>query len=370
MRFITLFVMIAALTFPSVAQTSKNDKKKTANELGVVAGGVIYSLPRTGIRITVEVEQEKYFRGPYADYAQKYLGIKGSSATDYDNWSFTGVKMETFGEPDPTEVYKASGSVASLLSLTESGILAGINSEVKTGSEKVYTSDFTPKLKVPLQVWDDVSMHSFLAEKDSIVQAGTKFKSFEEKAAEAAKDILKLRKRKALALAANYDKLPPDGDAYKVMVKELDNIIENYVALFTGKTFKAKYSYTFEVVPQGKGSNAVVAFRFSPSAGVLPENNVSGKPIMLELEPLDGINQKAGQLAIPAAGETHTKGVNYRVPGFANVRLLNGSEVIAQSRFALGQLGSVTTIPDGLLNGDYTIEFHPTTGAIKNIMTY
>ena len=38
MRFITLFVMIAALTFPSVAQTSKNDKKKTANELGVVAG--------------------------------------------------------------------------------------------------------------------------------------------------------------------------------------------------------------------------------------------------------------------------------------------------------------------------------------------
>ena len=370
MRSILLLFLIAGLTFQSAAQPSKNDKKKTASELEVVAGGIVYALPRTGIRITVEAEQERFFRGPYYEYAQKYLGISGAPSGDYENWTIVGVKMETFGEPDPAEVYKASGAVASLLSLTESGVLAGINSDQKGGESKSATSDFTRKVKVPLQVWDDVSMHSFLAEKDSVVRAGSQFKSFEEKAAEAAKDVLKLRKRKALTLAANYEQLPPDGDAYKVMVKELDKIIEDYVALFTGKSFKAKFSYTFEVVPQGKGNNAVVAFRFSPTAGVLPENNVSGKPIMLELDPLEALSQKAGQLSTPMPGETNSKGVNYRIPGYAVVRLLNGSEVLGQARFPIAQLGTTTPIPDGLLNGYHSFEIHPVTGAIKNITTY
>lgn len=370
MRSVLFSFIAVALLVSSVSVAAKDDKKKPASELGIVTGGVVYSLPRTGIRIKVEVVQEKFYHGPYYEFAQKYLGIKNAASADSENWTITDLKLETYGEPDPSAVYKASGSVASLLSLSESGVLLGINSEVKAESNKVYTSDFTKKLKVPSTVWPDVSMHSFLAEKDSLHNSGSSLKSFEEKAAEAAHDVLKLRKRKALALAAKYEKLPPDGEAYAVMVSELDRIIDDYVALFAGKTIKAKHEYVFEVMPEGKGDRGLVAFRFSPTSGVLPENNVSGKPIMLELEPLAELNQKSQQVATPAAGELSTKGLYYRIPGFAVARLLNGSEVIAQSRVSIAQLGVVTPLSDGLLNGDYVFEFHPVTGAIRNIVTF
>jgi len=355
------------LTYLLFAGNLPAQRKKAETAPGVFAGGVVYSLPRTGIRLFVEVLQEKFFHGPYYEYAQKYLGIKGAPATDSENWTITGVKIETYGEPDPTEVHKASGSVASLLSLSEDGILAGINSKIKGEDGKVVTSDFTKDVEVPRQLWPDVSMHSFLAEKDTVRRSGNTFKSFEEKAAEAANDIVKLRKRKALTLAAKYDKLPPDGKAYEVMVSDLDRIIDEYTSLFIGKSYRGKHNYTFEVVPDNKGVKGLVAFRFSPSSGVLPESNVSGKPIMLELEPNTDIVKNGYQASSPVSGETSANGIYYRIPGIAVAKVLNGSEVLALARLSIAQFGVVTHMPDALLNGDYSIEFHKVTGAIQRI---
>jgi hypothetical protein len=355
------------LAFIMFAMNLSAQKKKTEAAPGAFTGGVVYSLARTGVRIQAEVSQEKFFHGPYYEYAQKYLGIKGAPSTDSENWTITGIKMEIYGEPDPAEVHKATGPVASMLSLSEEGVLVGINCEVRKEKDKVYTSEFTQNVDVPRQLWPDLSMHSFLVGKDSTRQSGDKFKTFEEKAAEAAHDILKLRKRKALALAAKYDKLPPDGGAYKVMVDELDRIIDDYTALFTGKSYKAKHSYSFDVVPDSKGTKGLVAFRFSSTSGVLPENNVSGKPIMLELDPNTDLVRNGSQSSSPSTGETSTNGVFYRIPGFAIARVLNGSEVLAQARLPIAQFGVVTHLPDGLLNGEYSIEFHPATGAIQRI---
>jgi len=345
----------------------RNDKRKSATELGVVTGGVIYSLPRTGIRIVAEVSQEKYFRGPYSEFAQKYLGVKSTSASDAEFWKITDLKIETFGEPDPAEMHKATGAIASMISLSENGVLIGINSSVKGESAKTYTSVFTQDGEIPREIWSDVSMHSFIEGKDSTRRTGDKLKTLEEKAAEAAHDILKLRKRKALALAANYDKLPPDGKAYQVMVEELNKIIGDYESLFIGKSFKSSHKYVFEVVPDTKGSKAIVAFRFSANAGILPESNVSGKPIMLELDANADLIKNGEQKAAPISGETSSNGLFYRTPGIVVARLLNGSDVLAQARLSMAQFGVVTPVPDGLANGEYSIEFHPVTGAIQRI---
>ena len=358
---LTSFLIAGNLT------AQKNDKKKSATELGVFNGGVIYSLPRTGIRVMVEVSQEKFFRGPYSEFAPKYLGVKTTAASDAEFWKIADVKMETFGEPDPTEVHKATGAVASMLSLSDNGVLIGINSSVKGDARKTYTSVFTQNVEIPREIWSDVSMHSFIEGKDSTRRTGDKLKTLEEKAAEAAHDILKLRKRKALALAANYDKLPPDGKAYQVMVDELNKIIGDYESLFIGKSYKSSHKYVFEVVPDTKGSKAIVAFRFSASGGILPESNVSGKPIILELDPNADLVRNGEQKSAPVAGETSSNGLFYRTPGIVVARLLNGSDVLAQARLSMAQFGVVTPIPDGLTNGEYSIEIHPVTGAIQRI---
>ena len=361
------FLLLSSFLIAGTLTAQRKDDKKKSSEFGVFPGGIIYSLPRTGIRITAEVSQEKYYHGPYGEFAQKYIGVKKVPATDSEFWIINDLKMETFGEPDPAEVHKAAGSVASMLSLTDDGILMGINSSVKGENEKPHTSVFTQSVLIPREIWPEISMHSFLIGKDSTHQAGDRLKSFEEKAAEAAHDIMKLRKRKALVLAAEYDKLPPDGKAYQIMVDELNKIIGDYESLFIGKSYKAIHKYVFEVVPDAKGSKAIVAFRFSSSNGVLPESNVSGKPIMLELEPNTDLAHNNEQKTSLAAGETSSNGMFYRTPGIVVARLLNGSDVLAQTRLSMAQFGIVSPIPDGLTNGEYSIEFHPVTGAIKHI---
>ena len=367
MKQVAILLLTSLFIAGNVTATIKDDKKKVAGEMAVISGGIVYSLPRTGVRIMAEVTQEKFFHGPYYEYAQKYIGVKAAPASDSEFWKITDLKLETFGSPDPAEVHKATGAVASMISLTDEGVIVGINSTVKAQASKTYTSIFTPSVDVPREIWSEMSMHSFLETKDSLKHSGDKLKSFEEKAAEAAQDILKLRKRKALLLAAKYDKLPPDGKAYQVVVDELDKIIENYEALFIGKSFKATHKYVFEVIPEAKANKALVAFRFSSSSGVLPESNVSGKPIMLELDPNLDLAHNSDQKATPVAGETSTNGLFYRTPGLVLARLLNGSDVLAQARLSMAQFGTVSPVPDGLINGEYSIEFHPVTGAIRRI---
>lgn len=367
MKILTICMLLAGLLAADLRLSAKEDKKKPANELAAFAGGVVYALPRTGIHIVVDVELEKLIHGPYNAYAQKYLGISNAPGADSENWNITNVSLSTFGEPDPNAVYRATGAIATLLSLSDDGVLLGINSEVKQPENKVVTSVFPQKLAVPDDLWNDLSMHSFMSDKkDSTKKIGSNFKSLEEKAAEAAHDILKLRKRKALALAAKYDKLPPDGVAYQVMTAELDKIIDNYLSLFAGKKINRKYQLAFDVVPDGKSNKGLVAFRFSPTAGILPESNVSGKPIMLEIEPNGELKQK---VEAKGSGEATTKGIYYRVPVVAQVRLLNGADILAQAKMAIAQFGVVTPLPDGLLNGEYSIEFHPASGAIRKIGT-
>lgn len=366
MRFLISLLLLVSLVGADLKLSAKDEKKKPAGEQAAVSGGVVYALPRTGIRILVEVEQAKLYHGPYFAYAQKYLGINDAAKTDEENWTITGIKMETFGEPDPNAVFKATGNIATLLSLSEDGVLVGINSAVKQDGNKIVTNNYPQKQLVPEDLWSDVSMHSFLVGKDSTKRAGTNFKPFEEKAAEAANDILKLRKKKAMILASKSDKLPPDGEAYKVMTAELDKILGEYVALFSGKKIRKTYQLSFDVVPDGKANKAIVAFRFSQTAGVLPENNVSGKPIMLEIEPNNELKQK---IETAGANEASTKGIYYRIPVMTQARLLNGADILAQSRLPIAQFGVITTLPDGLLTGEYSIEYHPVTGAIKIIGT-
>jgi hypothetical protein len=364
MRFLTFLLLAASLVATDLSLSAKDEKKKTASELAAISGGVVYALPRTGIQIEVEADQEILIHGPYFAFAQKYLGINDAPKVDEENWTITNIRMDTYGEPDPAAVYKAVGNTASLLSLSEDGIMIGINSEVKPEAAKVIANVIPMKPSDLGSVWTELSMHSFLAEKDTTKKSGSNFKSFEEKAA--ASDILKYRKKKASILTAKDDKVLPDGEAYKTMITGLNEIIDNYVALFAGKKIHRIHHLRFEVIPDGKSLKALVAFRFSPTAGVLPVSNVSGKPIMLELEPISELKQKIESTVTP---EITTKGIYYRIPAVTQVRLLNGSDILAQAKMNIAQFGVITPMSDGLLNGEYSVEFYPSTGAIRRIGT-
>jgi hypothetical protein len=370
-RSMRTYLIIALLLFTTSAFSVEKDKKKTdgTGALGP-AEGIAYSLPRTGLRIHVTAVQEKYFYGPYFQYAEAFLGLKGAPSQDSERWTITGIEIETFSEADPANVYKAMGDAAAMVSLSESGILAGINKEASPEDEGLAVSTFLGDTKTPDFPYLDLSLSKFYEKRDSTVKRAIVTKSLEEKAMEAAETVTKLRKRRFKSLANAYEEQLPDGRAYELMVEELAKLEEEYVGLFVGKTYKKSFDYNFDFVPGENSVSGEVVFRFAENKGVLPKSDLSGKPIVIDMKKLDELDAAQNKLQAsknPVAGES---GIYYRMPGSAEIKILNGQNLMAIARATIAQYGTVAPFPESLLDGSYRITFHPKTGAVKSILDY
>ncbi|WP_320168376.1 DUF4831 family protein [Mangrovibacterium marinum] len=353
-----LFALLAAFCVPAFAQRS--DK----NAMPVLTDGLAYSLPRTGLRIHVQAEREKFFAGPYAQFAEAMLGLKNAPTTDHEKWLITGVRIETFGEADPNQIYKTAGLNGSLINLTDDGVLAAINTAVETRTVAPAVATFADDSSIPAYPFPDLSLNPFFEKPDSASANVLIAKSLQQKAQEAAHTITKLRKRRFKALANAYDEQLPDGKAYAVMVKELDQLEDDYVALFIGKSYKNSFEYSFDYIPGDNSVSGDVVFRFSETKGVLPKTDLSGKPVQIELKKLDELASAQAKQKGATAGVSH---IFYRMPGKAELRLMNGVNLLAMARLDIAQFGTVLPVPDELLDGNHTVVFHSTSGAIKNV---
>ena len=91
------------------------------------AGSLTYCLPSTVISLEVEAVQEKFYAGPYARYAEKYLGIKARQK-DETTFQLTEIKMTPYVEADQSKRYSLAvnkGVIdASFLKLSASGLVS------------------------------------------------------------------------------------------------------------------------------------------------------------------------------------------------------------------------------------------------------
>ena len=67
-------------------------------------GSLVYSLPSTTVRLQVKAQKENFYAGPYAKYAQKYLGIDVRQK-DAVTCTVTSVTMESYTEADQAVRY-------------------------------------------------------------------------------------------------------------------------------------------------------------------------------------------------------------------------------------------------------------------------
>lgn len=351
----SILLLILCLNVLTIfGQRKKDDEDITPQFVGEVN----YTLPKTSVRVEIEVEESYLYSGPYTEYAEQFLGIKNSPKSDSHSCKITNVEMTPFGEADQTKVYSAKGAIAAALSLTEGGSIIGINS-ISTYTPREYKStafvnNFTP----PSEPWTNLSTYSYEAP-DSIANAGLKLLSKSEIAEEVAITILKLRRAKVDALILDVDELFPDGEAYKVVFKEYDNLEKKYLELFTGKVISKKHKYIFDASLDSKGE---ILFKFSNTYGVMPSTDSAGDAMILQLIPDAGAKATTNT---PAGSE----GLYYRVPATGTARLINSvnGRVLAQISLDVAQLGSVKPISSSLLDGSYSITLHPVTGAISKV---
>jgi hypothetical protein len=364
MRLIALIIALM-LVMPTFAQRKKKDDEGVTP---VNIEGVVYALPRTGIKIHVTAIREKFVPGPYAAYAEDLLGIKNVKTRAESKWMISDVQMETFSEPDPNQVYKAMGYGAALLSLSSNGCIAGINASGNDISAMVTSNKCFQKPDI-----DDGFSFDYFTDTPTYMQGDSTNNyrpirvGMEQKVAEAAKRVLDCRMNQYDMAALLMDGEHPDGKAYEVSMKKLKEEEQNYLKLFVGRTTYKTEECSFDFVPESAGKSGQVAFRISDENGIVPASDLSGKPVQVEFDVASGLSSKYATKATPVEANAGTSGIYYRMPGVATVHLIYQMKELASMRTTIAQFGEVAPLSEYLLDGDYAIEFHPETGAVKSI---
>ena len=273
---------------PVFGQRNKKDDETVAPAF---IEGITYSLPLTGIRVYLKAVKETFEPGPYATYAEQLLGITDAKTRAAVKWEIEDVYIETFSEPDPDQVYKAMGDASFLLSLTKDGCLAGINTGAVTEElKKISTHQFLENT-----VYNDGFSFSNFNDSPMYISGDStnNFRpiraSVDQKAAEAAARILDCRMNQYDIAAGLLDEFHPDGEAYKASLKELKEIELNYLTLFTGRNKYSSETFSFDYIPSAASEKGEIAVRFSDEKGLVPASDLSGKPIMVKIDPVKNL---------------------------------------------------------------------------------
>jgi hypothetical protein len=351
------FLCALLIAFPVLGQRSKSKTEEIPPV--VVFDGVIYSLPRTVISITVHTKLTVFVPGPFALYGESLLGIRDIKTKDENRWEMEKISISTYAEADPGQTYKTATGQSSSIQLTSDGCLAGINSKSPSGkfipdnTNSLVVKNIKEKLVFPYMI-------------DNPVVSGRT--PVEQMASEAAGRILKARSQRYEIAAGMLDEFHPDGKAYEESLKELRRIEEDNLDLFVGKSSSEKYSYTFTFVPGTNDVKGEVLVRFDENLGILAKNDFSGSAITLDIEKDNSFKDSFSDPAKDLLSGSDKTGIYYRQPGMGNIRLVRELTLIATSRVVIAQFGYIKQLPADMLNGNYIVEFHPESGALKSIL--
>lgn len=365
-RIITALALACAVTANAAAQNINRIEKGG----DIPDGVVVYSLPLTTIRLDVEAVCEAYTPGPYSQWAKKYLGIDvpQEAGTSY---TLSKVRMTPFLEADRSCSYivNLSGllgdaSPANFFEFSSQGLLLLSDENKGNGSSwrfpttapgtETMASEATSNLtSTETTLYRSVRNESGGYDRVAVRQSQVVEKSPEKKAQEAAAMILSLRESRINIITGNTD-ATFSGDALRAAVEEISRLEEEYMSLFTGVTTTSLQTMSFDVVPAaGTEEDLTIAFRISDTQGLLPADDISGRPIVMEITPEDSEDFYSEQ----AITETRTSksraryeadqrgSIYYRIPAICSVRITDGQDLILKNRMPVYQKGQELSFP-------------------------
>ena len=344
--------------------------------------GLLYALPKTAIKVDVKVRKIDNKKGPYAEYAAKYLDLDNVILNDYSSYEIVGVELCPIAVPDPANYYfielsdKASKEGKSmLLSLSQSGLILGLDNsfasaEVKDmiakskGSSDAYADLFSYFAETNLYEKTDTIIRKVVVDTAVIIKKYFEHrwieKSSEQKAVEAANMISKIRENR-FNLLTGYQEVPYEGSALMYMDKELQRMEKDYLSLFTGITFEENLNYSYTVVPDANNeSGKVPVFNFSNRTGISDASGGSGEKVYLELKRSGDTQVLAGK----AGGAGEGQGFFYRIPERTNIKIVAHKDIVVQKDFYISQFGVDSSLPSNVT----TLKFHEKTGNVKVIV--
>lgn len=245
-------------------------------------GEFVVGTAETVLAADITVRCEKIVCGPYARYAQKFLGLR-APLTDKTVYTVADAAIALM----PGERYVTAGELPS--------------STCRVESYEAQGADFAR-----LQT-------------DRLDMTETDLQTAARNAAAA---IFSLRKHR-LDLISGEAGENVFGAGLPVALERLDRLEQEYLELFLGRRVVTTETRRFRVTP-AEGKLQQIVCRFSPDAGLLPANDLTGDIVLLQYEPQG--------MAVDEAGVRPTSStIPYRIAALTRCSLIAaGQEQAAQ----------------------------------------
>ncbi len=258
--------------------------------IGIVNGEI--SQPQTSLYVDITVEQQDITAGPYARYAQKYLGVP-APLTDKVLYEIISAKISDTNTMLHSTVQESSNL-----------------------SSHMNPSKGFPKL---------------LIDKTSNAQS-----SLEENARIAADQIFKIRKSRYELVAGEAGE-NVFGAGLANALEELNRMEEEYLSLFLGRQLNTTLVKQYKVTPASDKRTYVVC-RFSNTEGLLPEDDLSGSPIILETKAMNTVSTEG--LNVQAKPSKSA----YRIADDTSCRIIFNNSEIGSATIPVYQFGQTVYI--------------------------
>ena len=184
----------------------------------------------------------------------------------------------------------------------------------------------------------------------------------------AAKQIYRIRESRLNILTGEADNLPPDGEAMKLVIQQLEEQEQALTNLFTGIQVRDTSDYEITIDPYDDLEREIL-FRFSPQLGIVAADDLGGTPVYLDLKATD----RAPALEPKEAEkkEKSLKGIIYNIPGKASVTISMNKKTLLKGEVQVTQFGSQEGLAPVMFEdkkAPIKVYFYPETGAIKQII--
>ena len=353
MRFFTFHTLLSTLHASLFLATALTARAQFSEfRPGVIAEGVNYALPRTGIRADVTAQKVVYVPGEFAKYAERYLHVPNVSTEPSTTWQVTSMNVYPYGEPDTLKYFTVKlkdKSVAPMAQLTKTGILVAVNT--------------TTELKDAPQP-PTITTHHKLDGKKYFTAEILAAASTSKMAELAAQEIFDIRESKNTIRRGQAESMPKDGASLKIVLDELDEQENALTQLFVGHRDTTICHESYSIVPDGDVDQHVL-FRFSQKLGFVDADDLAGEPYYISIR---------DQHTVPLPTEAEAKkrkinGLAFNMPSIASVRIFNSAATAYDRDIPFGQFGTVDVLSATLFGKDATtsVTFDPTTGALLHL---
>ncbi len=354
--------------------------------------GIIYSLPRTVVRIEVTIERTENYKGPYADFANRYLGLKNVIASNSIDYRISGINISTYPEPDPEQYYfiefgeKSSREAGDdMLALSSTGVFLGVLPEIGDSAEALlrmtkseesladpdkdafgelfrYSADMSVFEKIDTII-RKINIDTMTIERQVLKRTMVE-KTPEQKAREAADFISKIKENR-FNLISGFQEVSYNKETLEYMDVQLKSMEKEYLKLFTGISVRKVLHYTYKYIPTSNQINTEIpVFKFSRSRGIVGLDDASGKVITIRVQRVGNTNKVAGYLN-KVIKEPKVRGFYYRIPELARITVKVDEDTQEETQCTVSQLGVVSNLPAGR----WKVQFYKETGGIRGLKT-